>query len=51
MPYLTRNIVTLEDIHEGTRLVVSQESDTSSSGSPEAGEADAYAAKLLVFAE
>ena len=50
-PYLTRNIVTLEDIHEGTRLVVSQESDTSSSGSPEAGEADAYAAKLLVFAE
>ena len=51
MPYLTRNIVTLEDIHEGTRLVVSQGSDTSTSGSPEAGEADAYAAKLLVFAE
>lgn len=50
-PYLTRNIVTLEDIHEGTRLVVSQGSDTSTSGSPEAGEADAYAAKLLVFAE
>ena len=50
-PYLTRNIVTLADIHEGTRLVVSQGSDTSTSGSPEAGEADAYAAKLLVFAE
>ena len=50
-PYLTRNIVTLEDIHEGTRLVISQGSETSTSGSSKAGEADAYAARILVFAE
>ena len=50
-PYLTRNIVTLDDIKEGTRIVVSQGSETTTSGSESAGDADAYAAKVLVFAD
>ena len=49
-PYLTRNIVTLDDIKVGTRLVLTQGSETSTAGTEQAGEADAYAAKLLVFA-
>ena len=51
IPYLTRNIVTLDDIKEGTRIVVSQGSETTTSGSESAGDADAYAAKVLVFAD
>ena len=51
IPYLTRNIVTLDDIKEGTRIVVSQGSETTTSGSESAGAADAYAAKVLVFAD
>ena len=51
MPYLTRNIVTLDDIKEGTRLVLTQDSAVTTSGTEKAGDADAYAAKILVFAD
>lgn len=51
IPYLTRNIVTLDDIKTGTRLVVSQNSENTTSGTESAGEADAYAAKVLIFAD
>ena len=49
-PYLTRNIVTLDDIDAGTRMIVSQGSETSTSGTEKAGDADAYAANIMVFA-
>lgn len=49
-PYLTRNIVTLDDIDAGTRMIVSQGSETSTSGTEKAGDADAYAASIMVFA-
>lgn len=49
-PYLTRNIVTLDDIEAGTRMIVSQGSETSTSGTEKAGDADAYAANIMVFA-
>ena len=51
MPYLTRNIVTLDDIKEGTRLVLTQDSAVTTSGTEKAGDADAYAAQILVFAD
>ena len=50
-PYLTRNIVTLEDVAVGTRCIVSQDSETTTSGTEKAEGADAYAAKLLLFAD
>ena len=49
-PYLTKNIVTLDDIDAGTRMIVSQGSETSTSGTEKAGDADAYAANIMVFA-
>ena len=48
-PYLTRNIVTLDDIDAGTRMIVSQGSETSTSGTEKAGDADAYAANIMVL--
>ena len=50
-PYLTRNIVTLEDIEAGTRMIISQDSETSTSGTEKAADADAYAAKIMLFAD
>ena len=50
-PYLTRNIVTLDDIKEGTRLIISQGSETSTSGTEKAGDADAYGAEIMIFAD
>ncbi len=50
-PYLTRNIVTLDDVAVGTRCIVSQASETTTSGTEKAGDADAYAAKLMLFAD
>lgn len=50
-PYLTRNIVTLDDIEVGSRFVLSQDQEESTSGSEKAGEADGYAARIVLFAD
>ena len=49
-PYLTRNIVTIADIKVGTRLILTQGSETSTEGSEKAEGADAYAATVMIFA-